>query len=146
MDIWGRKKEIANFTFPIKSRFMLIFKWNMFKPNYIFSSCPFDFLSIKDGRPNSNAENIGTFCGKYENTTIVYSSREYMSMEFVTRSGRVSFDPDKLHNNADFKFDRRGFNISYEFSNRFTKLGTYSSSLLVFKLIILFNSIITMPF
>ena len=44
-------------------------------------------------------------------------------MEFVTRKGRVSFDKDSLDNSADFKFERRGFNISYEFSDRFVHLG-----------------------
>ena len=53
----------------------------------------------------------------------LYSSREFLYIEFVTRSGRVSFDKNSLDNSADFKFERRGFNISYEFSDRFVHLG-----------------------
>ena len=88
-------------------------------------SCPFDYLLIKDGRSSSYAENIGVFCGKYENVT-VFSSREFLFIEFVTRSGRVSFDENSLDNVADYKFDRRGFNISYEFSTSFIRFGRYS--------------------
>ncbi|XP_052810880.1 cubilin-like isoform X1 [Mya arenaria] len=88
--------------------------------------CPFDYLLIMDGRAGRNAERIGVFCGKYENVT-VFSSRENLYIKFVTRSGRVSFDEYSLDNNADYKFDRRGFNISYEFSTnviRFDLRGT----------------------
>lgn len=66
------------------------------------------------------------FCGRYENIT-VFSSREYLFLQFVTRSGRVSFDENSLDNGADYKFDRRGFNISYEFSTNFIRFGKYET-------------------
>lgn len=100
---------------------LLLFKFSSLFFSHYFS-CPFDYLLIKDGRPNVHAEDIGVFCGKFENVT-VFSSREYLFMEFVTRSGRVSFDKNSLDNVADYKFDRRGFNISYEFSTSYTRVG-----------------------
>ncbi|KAL4233470.1 hypothetical protein ACF0H5_008151 [Mactra antiquata] len=82
--------------------------------------CPFDYVLIKDGRDHSYAEDIGVFCGRYDDVTL-FSSREFLFIEFVTRSGRVSFDKNSLHNIADYKFDRKGFNISYEFSTDFIR-------------------------
>lgn len=87
-----------------------------------YFSCPFDYVKIKDGRQQTYAEDIGVFCGKYNDVT-VFSSREFLFIEFVTRSGRVSFDEKALDNIADYKFDRRGFNISYEFSTEFIRFG-----------------------
>ena len=94
---------------------------SLFKCLYFFS-CPFDFLLIKDGLDKNYSEDIGVFCGKYTDVTL-FSSRQNLHMEFVTRKGRVSFDKDSLDNSADFKFERKGFNISYEFSDRFVHLG-----------------------
>jgi len=85
-------------------------------------SCPFDYVLILDGRAQTNAQKIGVFCGHYDDVT-VFSSREFLYIEFVTRSGRVSFDKNSLDNNADYEFDRRGFNISYEFSTQFISFG-----------------------
>ncbi|XP_060597255.1 cubilin-like isoform X3 [Ruditapes philippinarum] len=82
--------------------------------------CPFDYVRIKDGREKTYAEDIGVFCGRYENVT-VFSSREFLFVEFVTRSGRVSFDENSLDDIADYKFDRSGFNISFEFSTNFIR-------------------------
>lgn len=94
------------------------------KQNNVHFSCPFDYVLIKDGRYQSYAEDIGVFCGKYNDVT-VFSSREFLFIEFVTRSGRVSFDENSLDDIADYKFDRRGFNISYEFSTHFIRFGKY---------------------
>ncbi|XP_045197836.2 cubilin-like isoform X2 [Mercenaria mercenaria] len=82
--------------------------------------CPFDYVKIKDGRQQTYAEDIGVFCGKYTDVTL-FSSREFLFVEFVTRSGRVSFDENSLDDIADYKFDRSGFNISYEFSTEFIR-------------------------
>ena len=68
------------------------------------------------------AETIDVFCGRYKDVT-VFSSKENLYIKFVTRSGRVSFDAKSLDNNADYKFNRSGFNISYEFSTSFIKSG-----------------------
>ena len=87
-------------------------------------SCPFDYLLVKDGLDKAKSEDIDVFCGKYKDVTL-FSSRQFLYMEFVTRSGRVSFDKDSLDNSADFKFERTGFNISYEFSNKFVHLGKF---------------------
>ncbi|KAH3730549.1 cubilin-like isoform X2 [Dreissena polymorpha] len=88
--------------------------------------CPFDYVIIKDGRPSMFPETIGVFCGKYDNITL-FSSREFLYIEFVTRSGRVSFDETSLDNVADYKFDRRGFNISYEFSSKLIRFDIKKS-------------------
>lgn len=87
--------------------------------------CPFDYLLIKDGMDKNYSEDIGVFCGKYTDVTL-FSTREFLYMEFVTRSGRVSFDKNSLDNSADFKFERRGFNISYEFSDKFVHLEIHN--------------------
>ena len=71
------------------------------------------------------SKTIGVFCGTYTEVTI-FSSRENMYLEFVTRNGRVSFDANSLDNTADYRFDRKGFNISYEFSDKFIRFGKYS--------------------
>ncbi|KAL5009763.1 hypothetical protein ScPMuIL_012068, partial [Solemya velum] len=82
--------------------------------------CPFDFVAVYDGK-NNKAPVIGVFCGRYENVTL-YSTSEDLYVEFITRSGRVDFDRTSLYESADFSFDRRGFNITYEFNNDFVKL------------------------
>ena len=94
----------------------------------IHFSCPFDYLLVKDGLDKAKSEDIDVFCGKYKDVTL-FSSRQFLYMEFVTRSGRVSFDKDSLDNSADFKFERTGFNISYEFSNKFVHLGKFPVSI-----------------
>ncbi|KAL3884105.1 hypothetical protein ACJMK2_030327, partial [Sinanodonta woodiana] len=82
--------------------------------------CPFDYVEVRDGcKPQS--QSIGTFCGQYENVTL-YSSTNCLYIEFVTRSGRVSFDTNSYTNMADFAFERTGFNISYTFSSSFVSL------------------------
>ena len=96
-----------------------------------YFSCPFDYLLVKDGLDKDYSEDIGVFCGKYKDVTL-FSSREFLYMEFVTRSGRVSFDKDSLDNSADFKFERKGFNIAYEFSDRFVHLGKCEISSICF--------------
>ncbi|XP_014770360.1 tolloid-like protein 2 isoform X3 [Octopus bimaculoides] len=83
--------------------------------------CPFDYVKIYDGYSKEDPV-IGVFCGHYKNLTL-FSSKEALYIEFKTRSGRVSFDHHAFDANADFKFERRGFNITYEFSKRFVNLS-----------------------
>lgn len=83
--------------------------------------CPFDYVKIYDGYTKEDPV-IGVFCGHYNNLTL-FSSKEALYIEFKTRSGRVSFDHHAFDANADFKFERRGFNITYEFSKRFVNLS-----------------------
>ncbi|XP_055954613.1 dorsal-ventral patterning tolloid-like protein 1 isoform X2 [Patella vulgata] len=82
--------------------------------------CPFDYLKIYDGYTNDSPV-IGTFCGKY-NHTVLYSTSEALHLEFVTTQGRLVFGKTPLEAEADFSFDRRGFNITYEFSDNFVNL------------------------
>ena len=66
---------------------------------------------------------IGTFCGNYSNKPVLYSSTEALHLEFVTSQGRVIFGKTALENQADFISERKGFNITYEFSDKFVNLG-----------------------
>ena len=86
------------------------------------NSCPFDYVKVYDGYTGDSAV-IGTFCGNYTPSTVLYSTAEALFLEFVTGQGRIDFDKPPLEQEADFSFDRRGFNISYEFSERFVDLG-----------------------
>ncbi|KAK2162713.1 hypothetical protein LSH36_93g07052, partial [Paralvinella palmiformis] len=94
--------------------------------------CPYDYIKIYDGYTNE-AEVIGTYCGKLKGLKGVYmppdiySTGEAMLIEFVTKSGRV--EPTKksyvpyweIQENTQIK--QRGFNATFEFSDRFVKLG-----------------------
>ncbi|BFZ09491.1 hypothetical protein BsWGS_12531 [Bradybaena similaris] len=85
--------------------------------------CPFDYLRIHDGHTNSpSTPVIGTFCGSFNQSTVIYSRGEALWLDFVTGEGRLNFTAPPLGARADFKFDRRGFNISYIFSEDFVKL------------------------
>ncbi|BFZ25253.1 hypothetical protein BsWGS_28292 [Bradybaena similaris] len=81
--------------------------------------CPFDYLRIYDGF-TKNKPVIGTFCGSYNQSTIIYSTGEALWLDFVTGEGRPIFEAS---NGA--KFARRGFNISYIFSDHFVKLDDH---------------------
>ncbi|XP_041354955.1 tolloid-like protein 1 isoform X2 [Gigantopelta aegis] len=83
--------------------------------------CPFDYLKIYDGY-TSDRPVIGTFCGNYSNKPVLYSSTEALHLEFVTSQGRVIFGKTALENQADFISERKGFNITYEFSDYFVNL------------------------
>ncbi|XP_025097532.1 dorsal-ventral patterning tolloid-like protein 1 isoform X3 [Pomacea canaliculata] len=84
--------------------------------------CPFDFVKIYDGY-TKEAPVIGTFCGNYNSSTVLYSTAEALHVEFVTGQGRVLFGKPVMDQEADFKFERKGFNITYEFSDQFVDLG-----------------------
>ncbi|KAK3098908.1 hypothetical protein FSP39_024226 [Pinctada imbricata] len=79
--------------------------------------CPYDSLIVYDGQ-DSSARTIGRFCG-YQNETSFFSTNQYLYIEFKTLSGRTGYSNDPFDSNVDFKFERRGFNISYEFSTSF---------------------------
>ncbi|XP_055889902.1 cubilin-like isoform X3 [Biomphalaria glabrata] len=85
--------------------------------------CPFDYLRIYDGLSKESQE-IGKFCGSYNSSTVIFSSTETLKMEFVTGEGRLNFAEPSMDVRADFKFERRGFNISYEFSDSFVRLDS----------------------
>lgn len=84
--------------------------------------CPFDYVKIYDGYTNE-APVIGTFCGQYNSSTVIYSTSEAMHLEFVTGQGRIQFGKPPIEQEADFSFERTGFNITYEFSDRFVALN-----------------------
>ncbi|XP_012946236.1 cubilin [Aplysia californica] len=86
--------------------------------------CPFDYLRIFDGYTNT-ARVIGTFCGTYNQTTVIYSTGEALLLHFSTGEGRLSFKAPPMEANADFKFPRKGFNISYVFSDSFVSLDEH---------------------
>lgn len=82
--------------------------------------CPVDFVSIHDGA-NSLSDEIGRFCGNYKNV-VMYSSYENLYILFKTQSGRIdTLNAGNLEGDADFLYNRRGFNITYEFSDNFVK-------------------------
>ncbi|XP_063403810.1 cubilin-like isoform X2 [Mytilus trossulus] len=82
--------------------------------------CPIDYVLIHDGG-SSKGEVIGRFCGNYKDV-VIYSSENYLSIIFRTQSGRIdSLNADNLEGDADFLYNRRGFNISFEFSDKFVK-------------------------
>lgn len=83
--------------------------------------CPFDYVKIYDGHTNERPV-IGTFCGQYNSSTVIYSTSEAMHLEFVTGQGRIQFGKPPIEQEADFSFERRGFNITFEFSNKFVNL------------------------
>lgn len=91
-------------------------------------SCPFDFVKIYDGY-TKEAPVIGTFCGNYNSSTVLYSTAEALHVEFVTGQGRVLFGKPVMDQEADFKFERKGFNITYEFSDQFVDLGNHLLSI-----------------
>ncbi|XP_076445824.1 cubilin-like [Babylonia areolata] len=83
--------------------------------------CPFDYVKIYDG-PDKKSPVIGTFCGRYNSSTILYSTQEIMYLEFVTGQGRIEFGKPPIEQEADFSFERKGFNITYEFSSALVDL------------------------
>ncbi|CAL1537449.1 unnamed protein product, partial [Lymnaea stagnalis] len=86
--------------------------------------CPFDYLKIYDG-PASDAPVIGKFCGSFNRSTVIYSTKENLRLEFITGEGRLNFIAPPMEAAADYKFERRGFNISYVFSDRFVSLDDH---------------------
>ncbi|KAH9490912.1 hypothetical protein Btru_039781, partial [Bulinus truncatus] len=82
--------------------------------------CPYDYLRILDGN-RKDAQEIGKFCGSYNSSTLVFSSSETLRMEFSTGEGRQE---NSIDVRADFKYERRGFNLSYEFSDSFVRLDS----------------------
>ncbi|KAL8575289.1 hypothetical protein ACOMHN_001834 [Nucella lapillus] len=83
--------------------------------------CPFDYVKIYDGYTSDDPV-IGTFCGRYTPSTVLYSSSEALFLQFVTGQGRIKFSKPPLEQDADFSFERKGFNISYMFSENFVNL------------------------
>ncbi|XP_070189345.1 cubilin-like isoform X3 [Littorina saxatilis] len=84
--------------------------------------CPFDYVKIYDGHTIKSPV-IGTFCGRYNASTVLFSTREALFFEFRTGQGRIEFGKPLIEQEADFSFDRKGFNITYEFSDEFVSLG-----------------------
>ncbi|GFS23774.1 tolloid-like protein 1, partial [Elysia marginata] len=76
---------------------------------------------IYDGSSTSD-EVIAKLCGTYNSSTVLYSTSNNLRLDFVTGEGRLEMDAEPMNTNADYKFVRKGFNISYEFSDRFVAL------------------------
>ena len=88
-------------------------------------SCPFDYVKIYDGFTNE-AEEIGVYCGTHKNIEL-FSTREALTIDFVTKSGRV--EPTKKTYltyqdvEEDKQLEQRGFKASFEVSRNFVDLG-----------------------
>lgn len=91
---------------------------------WLIFSCPFDSVEVYDGS-SEGSPLIKKFCGIYKNNTIIYSSKKDLYIKFNTASGRIDFQTDSLYDNVDFTSDRRGFNITYEFSDSLVLIGKY---------------------
>ncbi|GFO42186.1 cubilin, partial [Plakobranchus ocellatus] len=85
--------------------------------------CPFDYLRIYDGHSTTKPV-IATLCGTFNSSTVLYSTTEELRLDFVTGEGRLEVDALPMQANADYSFVRKGFNISYEFSDTFVKLDS----------------------
>jgi hypothetical protein len=83
----------------------------------IYSSCPFDAITIYDG-PDKMADKIGTYCGQMRNL-IIFSTQNKLYITFTT-----------LRRTAPAQ--NRGFIALYEFSESFVKLGKFFNKLQCF--------------
>ena len=91
---------------------------------YNYGSCPFDFIKVYDGGTNE-ANVIDTYCGQMEDVTI-FSTKENLTIEFVTKSGRAEATKKTYFTYDETKepeLQRRGFNASFDISNDFVDLG-----------------------
>lgn len=75
--------------------------------------CPYDSLTVYDG-PTRHAPVLGKFCGEHGPVTF-FSSGEHLYLEFITRTGRMGLANDPYDSSVDYKFNRRGFNVSFSF-------------------------------
>ncbi|XP_062617023.1 cubilin-like isoform X1 [Saccostrea cucullata] len=82
--------------------------------------CPYDSLTVYDGASRQSPV-LSKFCGEHSAVTF-YSSGENLFMEFITRAGRMGAVADPYHTNVDYKFTRRGFNVSFHFIKDIVKL------------------------
>lgn len=101
-------------------------------------SCPIDSLTIWDDANDANDRLIiDTYCGKIKDLrsrpTDVFSTGHNMHMQFRTGSGRAeptkkSYVPHWDLEEKSKELIQKGFNISFEFSSTFVKLGENSCS------------------
>ena len=82
-------------------------------------------MKVYDGYTNQ-APVIGAWCGKQKDI-ILFSTSEALTIEFVTRSGRVepTHPPYRPYweMERDFEVERRGFKAQFEFRSDFVSLG-----------------------
>jgi hypothetical protein len=102
-----------------------------------FYSCPIDSLTIWDDATDRNDQLvIDTYCGKKkkdQRSTDIFSTGHDMYLLFRTGSGRAeptkkSYVPHWDLEEKSKELIQKGFNISFEFSSTFVKLGENSCS------------------
>lgn len=93
-----------------------LFRYSNYIMQFLSFSCPFDSVTVYDGRDNTSAV-IGTYCGQHRNL-VIYSSSEnlYVTFEVIQRTANTQ---------------NRGFKGIFEFSESFVKLGRYGINLCI---------------
>ena len=95
--------------------------WNFFFYCY---SCPYDSLTVYDGGTR-HAPVLGKFCGEHGPVTF-FSSGAHLFIEFVTRAGRIGDASNQYDSSVDYKFNRRGFNVSFTFRHDLMTIGQWA--------------------
>lgn len=89
-----------------------------------FYSCPYDSLTVYDGGTR-HAPVLGKFCGEHGPVTF-FSSGAHLFIEFVTRAGRIGDASNQYDSSVDYKFNRRGFNVSFTFRHDLVTIGQWA--------------------
>ncbi|XP_048769842.1 cubilin-like isoform X2 [Ostrea edulis] len=82
--------------------------------------CPYDSFTVYDGA-NRGAPVLKKFCGEHSSVTF-FSSGEHLFIQFLTRAGRMGAVADPYDTSVDYKFSRRGFNVSFHFRKDIVKI------------------------
>lgn len=72
--------------------------------------------------PTRRAPVLGQFCGEHGPVNF-FSSGEHLYIEFITRTGRMGLANDPYDSSVDYKFNRRGFNMSFSFRQDLVNMG-----------------------
>jgi hypothetical protein len=82
---------------------------------------------VYDGA-NRGAPVLKKFCGEHGHVTF-FSTAEHLFIQFLTRAGRMGAVADPYDTNVDYKFSRRGFNVSFHFRKDIFKIGNFECTL-----------------
>ncbi|XP_022288968.1 dorsal-ventral patterning tolloid-like protein 1 isoform X4 [Crassostrea virginica] len=88
--------------------------------------CPYDSLTVYDGGTR-HAPVLGKFCGEHGPVTF-FSSGAHLFIEFVTRAGRIGDASNQYDSSVDYKFNRRGFNVSFTFRHDLVTIDNHPES------------------
>ena len=105
----------------------MILWWILFF--FYLYSCPYDSLTVYDGGTR-HAPVLGKFCGEHGPVTF-FSSGAHLFIEFVTRAGRIGDASNQYDSSVDYKFNRRGFNVSFTFRHDLVTIGQWASKALL---------------